>query len=356
MDFTKFKLYEENGYLNMPAIIELPIPFIFIVGARGIGKTFGALKHYKEKGEKYMYMRRTEKQLETVLDPELHPYKDINDHFGCNIHAIKTGKATYQFYQVNINKDGEEEVDTSLCYGNAYALSTFANLRGFSGSDFKSLYWDEFIKQKDERQTMRDEGGAFFGAYETICRNRELQGQPPLKVIATANAFELSNPIFMYLGIVADLDEALVEKKQQFWYSEERGILVIHPLNSPISKKKENTALYRALGKDSTYTQLALGNDFAYEERGRIVGKKNLKEYKAVVRIGEITIYERKSSDELYCTPRHTGTCPIFGNGDTECKRFFHRYRWLWAEYMYNTLTFESYFCEILFKKYCSVK
>lgn len=351
-----FKMYDDNGYLNMPAFIESNIPFVFIVGARGIGKTYGALQYYYDNKEKYMYMRRTERQLETVLDPELQPYKELNADRGINIQAIKTGKATYQFYQVNTNEDGEDVPEYDTCYGNAYALSTFANLRGFSGRDFRTIYWDEFIKQKDERQTLRDEGGAFFGAYETINRNRELAGQPPLQVIATANAFELANPIFMYLGIVDILDKELVTDKKEYVYLEDRGILVVHPLNSPISEKKKDTALYKALGKESTFTKLALENDFSYEERGTIVGKQNLREYRPIVRIGEITVYEHKSSDKIYITRRHTGTCPVFGNGDTECKRFFHRYRWLWAEYMYNTIVFEDYLCEILFKKYCSVK
>jgi hypothetical protein len=42
------KLYLDNGYVNMDYLMDLPYPFIIVCGARGTGKTYGALKKVKE--------------------------------------------------------------------------------------------------------------------------------------------------------------------------------------------------------------------------------------------------------------------------------------------------------------------
>ena len=41
-------LYLDNGYLDMRSIMETDFPFIFVPGARGIGKTYTALKTVTE--------------------------------------------------------------------------------------------------------------------------------------------------------------------------------------------------------------------------------------------------------------------------------------------------------------------
>lgn len=42
------KLYLDNGYVNMSAIIELGLPFNFVVAGRGTGKTYGTLKQWSK--------------------------------------------------------------------------------------------------------------------------------------------------------------------------------------------------------------------------------------------------------------------------------------------------------------------
>ena len=37
------ELYLDSGYLNAKWVIDLPYPFVFCVGGRGTGKTYGAL-------------------------------------------------------------------------------------------------------------------------------------------------------------------------------------------------------------------------------------------------------------------------------------------------------------------------
>ena len=71
------KLYDKNGYLNFPDIRKLKLPFNFIIGGRGTGKTYGGLLDAWETKRKFIFMRRTEKILETIRTPELSPFKKI---------------------------------------------------------------------------------------------------------------------------------------------------------------------------------------------------------------------------------------------------------------------------------------
>ena len=52
------RLYDKNGYVNIPEILKHEAVFIFIYGGRGTGKTYGALKEMKEGNHKFIYMRR----------------------------------------------------------------------------------------------------------------------------------------------------------------------------------------------------------------------------------------------------------------------------------------------------------
>ena len=64
------KIYHENGYVNIPEILKTRLPFIFIVGGRGTGKTYGALKFTQEQHVPFLFMRRTMSEIESLSMPE----------------------------------------------------------------------------------------------------------------------------------------------------------------------------------------------------------------------------------------------------------------------------------------------
>ena len=50
---NKEVLYLKSGYLNYSEVLDSGVPFIFIVGGRGTGKTYGALKWVHENIEAF---------------------------------------------------------------------------------------------------------------------------------------------------------------------------------------------------------------------------------------------------------------------------------------------------------------
>lgn len=340
-------LYDENGYANICTIMNLNLPFNFIVGGRGTGKTYSALKELYERDIKFMLMRRTQTQLDTINKPEFSPFKSLNRDLDINVGTVSISKYNGAFYNMVDGEKPNTLIPEGLPIGYTCALSTVANLRGFDASDVEVLLYDEFIPEAHERP-IKNEGAAFLNAYETINRNRELQDRKPLQVIALANANDLANPIFLEMGI-AVVAEKMLRKGQKYSIDKERGIGLFFLTDSPISNRKRQTALYKACGRD--YQDMAINNIFV-DEDSAIIKSVSLKEYRPIVAIGELCIYEHKRNAEYHCCTHVSGSPPKFGTGDVEKARFARTYSWLWLAYLNRTVTFETKICEKLLTKF----
>lgn len=339
-------VYLDNGYLNFTAIRKQGFPFNIIWGGRAVGKTYGALKDIIENNIRFMFMRRTQTQLEMISKDEFSPFKPLNRDHGWDIRMKALSKHNYGVYNVAY-VDGVESYGEPVGY--CCALSTISNLRGFDASDVDVLIYDEFIPEPHARP-IKAEGEAFLNAYETINRNRELNGKPPLQVFCLANANALDNPLFIELGIVTKAD-SMVNKKQLYSRNEARGLLLVNVCDSPISDQKSNTALYKLTG-NTQFSRMSLSNEFIGEaERGNI-GSKPVKEYKPLVCIGELCVYKHKSRDEFYISTMVSGNPPRYGVGDTERARFRGRYMFLWSAHLNRRVYFEERICEILLTRY----
>lgn len=332
------KLYQDNGYVNIGEIIGLGLPFNFCIGGRATGKTYTSLKTVKEEGIKFFFMRRTQAQADLINKPEFSPFKSINRDNGWNIQSKPITKYNAGFY------DGESE--TPIGYSGA--LSTISNIRGFDAQEIDLLIYDEFIPERHERP-IKNEGSALLNAYETINRNRELNGKKPLQLLCLANANDISNPIFMELRLVA-IAERMRKRGQEIYINRERGIGIFMLSESPISRLKGETALYK-LTSGSEFHKMSIDNSFIGCNYENVV-KRPLIEYKPVVSIGEICIYSHKNTGKLYISTHISGSPKQYSSSESDISRFQKAYFWIWEEYMVNNIEFEEVLCEILLTKY----
>lgn len=336
-------LYLENGYIDFNYIISQGMPFNAVVAARGTGKTYGFLKKEVEEHRKFIYMRRSQTQIDTVTTNELNPFKKLNEDLGRNIQALPIVKNVYAFYQCD-----DEGNPIGVAIGLALALSTLANLRGFDASDCLDLIYDEFVPEAQERM-LKFEATAFFNAYETINRNRELEGKPPLLAFLFGNSNNMANPLFLAMGLVSKAEQ-MYKKGQELSVNKEKGITLVMPKKSPISEAKKTTALYK-LTAGSDFANMAINNKF-YNENGERIQSKPLKEYKPLVRVGEVTIYVHKARNEYYVSTHAAGEPPTYGAGEMELKRFRRHHYWVWEEHLHNNIYYENALAQILLTKY----
>lgn len=336
------KLYQDSGYVNIKGIMDLGLPFNFVVGGRATGKTYTALKTVKEYGVKFMFMRRTQSQAELINKPDFSPFKTLNNDMGWSVVSKPITKYNAGFY------DASEGEAAGCPIGYTCALSTISNVRGFDAQDVKILIYDEFIPERHERP-IKNEGAALLNAYETINRNRELKGDPPLQMLCLANANDMSNPIFLELGLVKKA-ERMIRKGQEMSIDRARGIGIFMLNESPISDKKRATALYK-LTSGSEFERMSLDNTFNDVNTSNVVIRP-LIEYRPVVAVGEICIYAHKNSGKMYVSTHCTGSPIHYTSGEADLARFRRNYVWIWTEYLQNNVEFEEILCEILLTKY----
>lgn len=263
-----------------------------VIGGRGIGKSYSALSFALEQSQPFIYLRNTAVQMEESCTQFGNPFKRINKDFGRGVY-MAAEKRHYIIYE-----DDEEKGRKLLGYG--AALSTFANLRGVDLSDVTLVIFDEFIER---RRLSFNQFQAFVGFYETVNRNRELQGEEPLKVILLSNSQTLDNDILSGYGLV----QRIVDMKKSGTKTYMTSDLYLELPDSDISEAKANTANYRLIA-GSAAAREALSNEFAYDNFGNIE-KKNLNEYRPLCRIdtgaGYANFWKHKSRSEIYVC----GTC-----------------------------------------------
>lgn len=340
------KIYTEDGWLNVPAVrsfmLRERLPFLFCVGGRATGKTYGALEDVRQRAldgqGKFAYMRRTQTQADLVRKDELSPFKRLDLDHGYYTRTAVITKQVSGFY------DGDEGPLLGYCL----ALSTMSNTRGMDFSDVTDLVYDEFIPEAHERP-ITGEADALLNCYETINRNRELQGRQPLLLQCYANANNLANPIFNGLGLV-DIARKASEKGKEIWTLPERGIVLLFLDNSPISKAKAGTALYKAAGK-SAFSSMSLGNQFK-DANDNTIGTAPLQELSPIVAVGDMCVYRHKSTRAWYVNRHVSGNPKRFDTGSVELQRFRNSHIWLWRAYLGRKVFFDSYGTELLFRQY----
>lgn len=329
-------LYDSCGYLDVAALFSYPTVFNFVVAGRGTGKSFGALKYIYESGKTAVYLRRTQKQADIVSKPEFTPFKPVADMLGIDYYVDKVVPGV-----TALRTD-----DRTVFY--TAALSTFASLRSFDMSDVSIIFYDEFIPEPSEKAPIRYEYEAFLNMYETVNRNRELSGKEPVKLFAAANANDIDNKIFIGLGLVAVTDR-MIKKGLQEWHDPKRSISLYYPSRSPISEKKQATALYK-LAENTDFIRMAIQNSYNIDYSD-ILNRPQV-EYKPIVNLGELCVQRHKSRSEEYLVTigPAKGSAPSYPateKGILQFKEKFPRvvYYWLFGDrFYYQNLLSKSLF------------
>lgn len=341
-------IYTADGWLDVPKIVAKPYPFTFCTGARGVGKTYGALKYVVENDIPFIYLRRTLTETEFLAANESNnPFARLNEDTGENVGLLKSGKYTTEIVRRVL--DGNKLVPDGAPIGMMLALSTISNLRGFNGEQYKIIVYDEFIPEPHARP-IREECMALMNAYETINRNRELLGKPPVKLLCLSNSNRLDNAVYMGLGLVNKVVQ-MQKKRQQLSYMPDRGIMLVNIMDSPISAAKSKTALYR-MTAGTEFGSMALNNKYIGEDLAMPNKSEDLRNYDPLVNIGELCIYRRKGGENLYITTHVSGGPSRFGLSDAEITNFRRKYNWIWAKYITGKIIFEERLCEILLNRY----
>lgn len=345
--YKQIPLYDKDGWINIPGMIEYDpenICFIYVVDTRGSGKTFTVLKSAVERADsdagQFIYMRRSQEQCDLISRQELSPVNALNRSLDWDLIMDPITKKNAGIYHSETNKDGRT-VPRGDYLGITAGLSTFRNLRGLSLEGVSLMIYDEFIPERNERP-LRSEGFALMQAYETVNRNRELAGRPPLILICLGNADDLGNRVFMDLGWT-ERAEWMIQHEREAYYDYGRRTAIYIPQSSPVARAKAETALYKMAGQNR-FSDMAIRNRFAQQDLPNI-RPRPLAEYRPIVQTPGLCIYRHKDRAEYYCTRHVTGTPDRYSDDPMDMDRFRKKYIYLWDAYIRENILFESYMC-----------
>ena len=253
-------------YISIPRTLSYNALWNFILGMRGGGKTYGALKYaieqhlkFKKKGIKwqFMYVRRMKTELEklTIMrDGRL--FKAVEKEFPD--HTFKAESNT-------LYCDGE-------IIGYAQPLSTASILKSDAFPNVQLIVFDEFII--DNRGTyhyLKDEVTKFLDLYETVARGRDVV------VLFLSNAVTITNPYFDYFHLNKPANGDI----QRFGKSKE---ILVQNFVSPLLSNMKKSSRFGQIIEGTEYSDYAYDNEWLLDNDDFIEHKTQRSNYFVTLR------------------------------------------------------------------------
>lgn len=191
---------KESIYLDWSKIFGYNTNIIAVVGARGIGKTYGVkrklIKDLIHRGKKFIWIRDTGIACEEL---------------SANDGAKFFEDVSAEFKKLEGKIKGETITINGKHAGYLMPASTYYKYKGNAYSDIETIVFDEFIAENGQRSNPH-RARAFINTLETIGRLRT-----NYKVIMLANALDRGDEILQVLGFnIKDYGNYIDRKKSIF--------------------------------------------------------------------------------------------------------------------------------------------
>lgn len=240
----------------------------FIIGGRGIGKSYGAkmmvIKDFLRNGNQFVYMRRYKTELDTAVSTFFDDIKANNEFDEELSMTVKKNKKIVTF-----------EINGQTA-GYAIALSTSNILKSTSFPLVKTIIYDEFIIDKGVYHYLKDEPIKFLDAIETIGRLRDIH------CYLLGNAVSIVNPFFSYWNLSTPYGGEFKRFKD--------GLIVVNcPINSEYEKVKKQSK-FGQLIDGTTYGDYAIGNQWLRDSNAFIEKKTPNSKYFATLILNGVNI------------------------------------------------------------------
>lgn len=265
----------------------------FVIGVRGCGKSFGwkefVVGHFLKTGRQFIYLRRTETELDLVLD------RFFDD-------LVSEGKFAGHVMKARKVKDMVEfTIDDKVC-GYGGAVSTVYKFKSNTFPYVKYVLFDEFLIEKGVSSYLQNEPLRILGLHETVGRMRDVC------FIFIANATSVNNPYFDFWNIRP-------KNGQRFTTFKHNKQVLIEVYNGEAyMKEKEKTPFYE-LVKGTPYGEFMFANEWLDDNYDFIEPMKGAHRY-------SFTIHYEGKSYGVYIQDKN-GTYHINKNVDPSCKTSF---------------------------------
>lgn len=250
-----------HKYYNFDKLNSFNATINGVVGARGVGKTYGekkiAINKFIKRGEQFILLRRYKDELKAARDSF---FADVEHEFP-NYDFKNVGNKAYVSH-VNERPKGASR-PWKLC-GMYVALSTAQNQKGVSYHNVTTIIFDEFILDKGVTRYLDNEVNIFMNFLVTVDRF-----QDKTKVYMFANSVSIMCPYLREWGIVPD--------EGGEWFIRGNGFIAFH---FPDAEEFKGSVYQTKLGQfieGSEFAKTAVENEFA-DNHANLVEAKDPKD------------------------------------------------------------------------------
>lgn len=246
--------YNPNKLLSYNRILN------FIIGARGIGKTYGykkfCINRFLKHGEQFIYLKRYKTDVKGVEQF----FDTVSQDFPGSTFKVK-GRELY--------------IDDKLA-GWVMPLSSWQSVKSREFPNVCTILYDEFLLEKSSKQSyMQDEPKALLNFMDTVIRNRD-----NARCICMSNAVSVVNPFFLYFNLIPNIDKR---------YNAYESIVVEIPDSVDFTEERKKTKFGKLIdGTD--YGDFSLGNEFVNDSQVFIEKRSKESKYQFSVVYNGMTI------------------------------------------------------------------
>ena len=261
---------EKLAFYNYDRLYSYNATYNILVGARGLGKTYGiklkVIIAAIKKGDQFIYLRRYKEELKTSARTF---FADIEREFPDHDFKYANGKA---YMAPAETRDVKKRSWTHIGY--FIALSQAQSVKGVSYPLVKVIIFDEFIIEKGMTHYLPDEAKAFNQFYSTVDR-----WQDRTKVFFLANAVSIQNPYFMEWGIEPKAEMEWIKKYKITTISPSgvegrKDFIVCHFADSADFKAGVYKTAFGQFIEGTEYGDYAVGSEFS-DNNDNLIQKKN---------------------------------------------------------------------------------
>ena len=240
----------KNIYYNYDRLFSYDFLLAFVIGERGVGKSFNAkvamLKKFLKSGEQFIYMRRYKTELDTALAT-----------FWDDLQA----NGYFEDYRLEVKKSKmltELKCNGKVC-GYAVPLSTANILKSTAFPDVGTIVMDEFLLDNaGTYRYLKNEVTLALDVYETVFRLRTG------KMIFLGNALNVhASPYFAYFDLELWSDEREFKTFKD-------GAIVVNYIRNYDYREAKKKSRFGKLIENSDYGRYAIENQVLRENNSFI--------------------------------------------------------------------------------------
>lgn len=235
-------------WYNWDKIMSFNAMFNFLVGQRGVGKTYGWKKKRIQaairRGEEFMYVRRYKEELKVSKDTF---FADLVANNEFPDWDFRTWGSLAQMSPAATRDDKKRSWKT---IGHFIALSTAQSIKSVAYPLVTNIGFDEFIIEKGTTHYISNEVHAFLNLYSTVDRN-----QDKTKVFFMANSVSIMNPYFLYWDIKPDQFKEFTTLHD--------GYMLVHFVEAAEFTEQVYETKFGKFISGTEFGDFAVGNEFA---------------------------------------------------------------------------------------------